>query len=163
MIRHPAAYLKIKPVSEAFLERLVRLPVSPSQSPSKSDQALVSAGDSDEARNADQGSRSPPWEPKILQSPVALELSPTLPSALPRGQYCDERLCRLQIDRWSCVPAANEFAAAVLSNYLENDHLVAGFFDADILRDDLDASYPHLCTPFFFSSLMFLACVNPSL
>ena len=39
MIRHSTAYLKTTPVSAAFLENPVRLPVSPTQSPSRSNRS----------------------------------------------------------------------------------------------------------------------------
>ncbi|KDN63562.1 hypothetical protein CSUB01_09347 [Colletotrichum sublineola] len=55
----------------------------------------------------------------------------------PPPQYCDSRLERLQIRYWTKVPISNELAARLISFYLETDHAVMGFFDADLFLDDL--------------------------
>lgn len=67
------------------------------------------------------------------------------------------------MDFWTSVPVSNDFAAAVISAYLEKDHLLMCAFDADIMLDDLVAPCgirSRLCTPFFVCSLMLVACVG---
>lgn len=146
MVQHPAAYFKITPVTASFLERLVQMSTSPLLSP---------RGGVNESTNASAGKA-----PATNTTPPVQRLAQTRPAALPRGEYCDVRLQQLDMGTWTCVPVENEFAAAVLSNYLENDHLVSGFFDADIVLDDLVNNRTQFCSPFLLSSLLFLACVS---
>lgn len=143
MARHQGVYLKISPVSTSFLERIVQFPASPTASPT-----IASA------------STSTPDDPSTVCQPMsgALSLSQLRPPSPPRGDYCDARLRRLQMDYWTCVPVADDFAAAVLSDYLERDHLILGIFDADVVLDDLVNFNSHFCSPFFVNALMFLAC-----
>ena len=146
MVQHPAAYFKIMPVQVSFLERLVQIPTTLPHSP---------------RYGAKQSTNTTKGENLACSSTSTLpRLAQTRPAALPRGKYCDIRLQQLQMDRWTRVPVENEFAAAVLSNYLENDHLVSGFFDADALLDDLANRRTQFCSSFILSSLMFLACVS---
>ncbi|KAK8076322.1 hypothetical protein PG994_003594 [Apiospora phragmitis] len=72
--------------------------------------------------------------------------------------YIDERLHRLQIDYWTSVPISNDFAATVISSYLEVDHPVYAFFDADLFLHDLVHLEITFCSPFLVSSLLSQAC-----
>lgn len=78
----------------------------------------------------------------------------------PDRQYCDSRLSHLNIGYWTCVPISNEFAACVLSHYLETDHPMFGCVDADLFLSCLaDRTLEH-CSPFLVSALMSFACVS---
>jgi hypothetical protein len=78
----------------------------------------------------------------------------------PDRQYCDSRLTNLTIDYWTCIPISNEFAACVLSHYLETDHPVFACVDADLFLSGLvDHTLEH-CSPFLVSALMSFACVS---
>lgn len=74
---------------------------------------------------------------------------------------CDERLEHIPLSYWTKIPIAGDFAAAALAHYLERDHMIMAFFNADIVLDDLITCRPRFCTPFFVSSLLFVACVSP--
>ncbi|KAK1757131.1 conidial development fluffy [Echria macrotheca] len=76
----------------------------------------------------------------------------------PRAQYCDDRLQRLRIGYWTCVPISNELAAEVISAYLETEHRILGIFDADAILDDLVECRTGRCSALLVSSLLFLAC-----
>jgi hypothetical protein len=78
----------------------------------------------------------------------------------PDRQYCDSRLANLAIDYWTCIPVSNEFAACVLSHYLETDHPIFAFVDADLFLSGLvDRTLEH-CSSFLVSALMAFACVS---
>jgi hypothetical protein len=77
-------------------------------------------------------------------------------------KYCDSRLNDLRVDFWTKVPISNEFAAAAISVYLENEHAILGFFDADLFLTNLIDHSLDYCSPFLVSSLLCLACVSPT-
>lgn len=76
--------------------------------------------------------------------------------------YVDSRLERLNIAYWTKVPITNEFAASVLSLYLETDHPVVALFDADLFLADLVGQRFNFCSPLLVCSLLFWACVSRS-
>lgn len=73
--------------------------------------------------------------------------------------YCDNRLKNLRMEYWTGVPITNEYAAAVISFYLQTDHSFVGLFDADLFLTDLTERRNAFCSPFLVTSLMYLACV----
>ncbi|KAK2009234.1 hypothetical protein LZ32DRAFT_620785 [Colletotrichum eremochloae] len=75
----------------------------------------------------------------------------------PPPQYCDSRLERLQIRYWTKVPISNELAARLISFYLETDHAVMGFFDADLFLDDLLACRQNFCSAFLVAAVLCIA------
>ncbi|KAH7173245.1 uncharacterized protein B0J16DRAFT_310981 [Fusarium flagelliforme] len=72
--------------------------------------------------------------------------------------YCDNRLKNLRMEYWTGVPITNEYAAAVISFYLQTDHSFVGLFDADLFLTDLTEKRNVFCSPFLVTSLMYLAC-----
>jgi hypothetical protein len=74
--------------------------------------------------------------------------------------YCDPRLHQLNIGYWTRIRVTNEFAAAVISLYLEVDHPTHGFFDADLFLDDLVNQRHQFCSKFLVSSLLYYGCVS---
>lgn len=79
------------------------------------------------------------------------------------NDICDSRLHNLHMEHWTTVPISDAYAAAVLSLYLQTDHPVLGTFDVDLVLNDMAAQRPRFCSPFFVNSLMYIACVCPSL
>jgi hypothetical protein len=73
--------------------------------------------------------------------------------------YVDGRLHQLRVDYWTRIPISNEFAARVISSYLQVDHALLGFFDADLFVADLVAQQLRYCSAVLVSSLLFYACV----
>ncbi|KAF6821119.1 C6 transcription factor [Colletotrichum plurivorum] len=108
----------------------------PSETDSQSDQGASQLEVSDPSRNRQQarveGPRSPP-------------------------RYCDSRLERPEIRYWTKVPISNELAATLIPFYLENDHPIMGFFDADLFLDDLAACRQEFCSAFLVVSVLCLA------
>lgn len=86
--------------------------------------------------------------------------TPPVEGPSPPQRLCDHRLHLLQISYWSRVPITNEYAALVISFYLETDHPFLGFFDADLFIQDLVGRRMRHCSAFLVSSLLFLACVS---
>ncbi|KAL8730799.1 MAG: hypothetical protein Q9181_004543 [Wetmoreana brouardii] len=76
--------------------------------------------------------------------------------------YCDSRLNRLQISQWTEVPITNDFAAQVISIFLETDHPIQGLFDADLFLEDLVTASGQFCSSFLVTALLFCACVDLS-
>jgi hypothetical protein len=97
--------------------------------------------------------------PSPLRGARSRGMSPITGPA-PDRQYCDSRLANLAIDYWTSVPISNEFAACVLSHYLETDHPIFACVDADLFLSGLvDRTLEH-CSPFLVSALMAFACVS---
>jgi hypothetical protein len=97
--------------------------------------------------------------PSPLRGTRSRGMSPIAGPA-PDRQYCDSRLANLAIDYWTSVPISNEFAACVLSHYLETDHPIFACVDADLFLSGLvDRTLEH-CSPFLVSALMSFACVS---
>jgi hypothetical protein len=81
-------------------------------------------------------------------------MSPSEPSA-----YCDPRLELLTVSYWTQIPIDNGLAAQTISHFLQTDHPVLGFFDADLFLRDLVGQGSNFCSSFLFHSVMSLACV----
>lgn len=73
--------------------------------------------------------------------------------------YCDSRLEHLSVRYWTRIPIDDGLAARVISHYLEVDHPMLGFFDANLFLRDLVEQGLNFCSSFLFSSVMSLACV----
>ena len=96
--------------------------------------------------------------PPLRNRPLKQDLARTGPSKRP--EYCDERLRHLDITPWTSVPVSNEFAADVISLFLETDHPIQGLFDADLFLNDLVNSLHRFCSRLLVSSLLFVGCVS---
>lgn len=88
--------------------------------------------------------------------------SPYVSGPLPPLKYCDPRLNHLDVQFWTKVAISNEFAASAISHFLETEHAIFGFFDADIFLSDFVDRRLTYCSPFLVSSLLCLACVCTS-
>jgi hypothetical protein len=98
-------------------------------------------------------------------NPHVLRQSPSNEASLrtdedPGYQYVDFRLTHLHVNYWTQIPIGNDFAARVLSHYLESDHPLWGCFDADLFLSDLVDHKLNACSPFLFHALMAHACVS---
>jgi len=58
------------------------------------------------------------------------------------------------------VPISNEYAAFLISQYLDVDHPTLGFFDADLFVQDLVHRRLEFCSPLLVSSLLHWAVVS---
>lgn len=76
------------------------------------------------------------------------------------SKYCDERLDHLRIGYWTSVPIDDDFAASVISYYLEVNHPANGFFDAELFVQDLVEHRSRFCSTFFVHALLAWACVR---
>ena len=78
----------------------------------------------------------------------------------PPPTYCDARLAQLDISTWTTVQIPNDLAASAISLYLQTDHPVLGFFDADVFLDDLVAGRSRFCSKLLVNCLLFWAMVS---
>lgn len=154
--RHGIIYPKMEPISIARLDALVDSTVLDTMPrPTQPDAEAMVLTDS--AIRAPGNSRPRPGFGAPAAS-AAIDVSG--PSS--NGKYCDPRLNRLKIGFWTGVPIPDELAAAVLSFYLENDHPLLAFFDADLFLDDLVEQRLTFCSALLVSSLLYLSCVGIS-
>ncbi|KAK7571424.1 hypothetical protein V3481_018638 [Fusarium oxysporum f. sp. vasinfectum] len=73
-------------------------------------------------------------------------------------KYCDSCLERLQIGYWTKIPISDDFAASLISFYINNDHKIMGFFDADLFLGDLVERRQRFCSSFLVSVVLYMAC-----
>ncbi|KAG7423470.1 Conidial development protein fluffy [Fusarium oxysporum f. sp. raphani] len=73
-------------------------------------------------------------------------------------KYCDSRLERLQIGYWTNIPISVDFVATLISFYINNDHKIMGFFDADLFLEDLVECRQRFCSSFLVSVVLCMAC-----
>ncbi|KAI0143121.1 hypothetical protein GGR57DRAFT_508186 [Xylariaceae sp. FL1272] len=86
------------------------------------------------------------------QTPPPTSTTPTIP-------YCDARLAQLDITFWTQVPIGNEAAAMIISSFLQTNHPVWGYIDADLSVIDLVDKKLRFCTPFLVNALLTYICV----
>jgi len=86
---------------------------------------------------------------------VAVTTGPQL-----KDKYCDPRLALLKIKFWSTVPVSDEYAASVISFYLETDHAIYGLFDADLFVADLIGGQMRFCSAFLVNCLLAFTLVS---
>lgn len=73
---------------------------------------------------------------------------------------CDPRLQRLDISHWTKVPIATDYAAAVISHYLQTDHPAVALFDAGLFVGDLVGKRTSYCSRFLVNALLAYAMVR---
>ena len=74
--------------------------------------------------------------------------------------YVDPRLAKLNPSFWTAVPIQSAHAATLISHYLEIDHPLLGFFDADLFVRDLVDQRIEFCSSLLVSAVLFWACVR---
>jgi hypothetical protein len=75
-------------------------------------------------------------------------------------QYCDVRLKRLKIAFWTEINLSNEYAASVISFYLETIHPILATFDTELFLADLIDRRERFCSPFLVNALLYNALVS---
>ncbi|KAI8626067.1 hypothetical protein F5Y19DRAFT_447828 [Xylariaceae sp. FL1651] len=73
-------------------------------------------------------------------------------------KYCDERLRSLQVAFWTDIKVSNDFAARVISLYIQTDHPLLGLFDTHLLVTDLVDQRTAFCSRLLFHALMYIGC-----
>lgn len=155
MARHQLAYSVLMPLN------LTSMPLSPVGEAILSNQASSYI----ENRSLAKHSRIPKTSGHKITLEVSgayIENDAAMVQRPPASKFCDCRLHKLQINVWTNVPITNNYAAAVLSLFLQTNHAILGQFDADLFLTDLVGKRARFCSPFLISSLMFLACVRLS-
>ncbi|KAF9691989.1 hypothetical protein EKO04_009947 [Ascochyta lentis] len=97
----------------------------------------------------------------LIREPISdanTSSSNTSPPPLESHTYCDPRLERLSVKYWTRIPIDDRLAARALSHFIQVDHPILGFFDADLFLRDLVEQRLNFCSSFLFSSLMSFAC-----
>lgn len=97
--------------------------------------------------------------PSALSGRPDRRISP-LQGPLRARVYCDARLKHLEIAYWTKVPVSDEFAASMISVYLENEHPLVGAFDTETFLDDLVTPGLQFCSSFLVNSVLSLASVS---
>lgn len=75
-------------------------------------------------------------------------------------QTIDPLLEDLRIKYWTTVDVSDDFAASVISMYLEHDHPILGLFDARLFVTDLIERKHEHCSSFLVASLLAFASVR---
>lgn len=73
---------------------------------------------------------------------------------------CDDRLASLDITFWTTVPISSDFAARIISLYLQTDHPLLGTFDPDSFVSDLVENETTSCSSFVVNALLYWGCVS---
>jgi hypothetical protein len=71
---------------------------------------------------------------------------------------CDDRLASLDLTFWTQVPISNDFAARIISLYLQIDHPLLGTFDPDSFISDLVSHQTTSCSPLVVNALLYWGC-----
>ncbi|KAL6895008.1 hypothetical protein GGI43DRAFT_386147 [Trichoderma evansii] len=87
-----------------------------------------------------------------IESPSNLNTLRSGPS--PPRPLSDDRLRRIDINKWTDVNVPNQIAIDALSFYLEVDYPVLPMFDADLFSEDLINQRSNYCSHLLVSSLM---------
>ncbi|KAI1843691.1 hypothetical protein JX266_010137 [Neoarthrinium moseri] len=154
MVRNPNSYPTLRPISEAALEesnllRPVNLARYDSHEQSSVSDFLpdLGGGSLTDTSGADADSAV-----KLLRKSPMDGIPPQL------TRYCDGRLADLRIEYWTRVPIPNNFAASILSLYLETDHPLLGLFDPDKFIGDLVNRRERFCSSFLVASVLYWGC-----
>lgn len=73
---------------------------------------------------------------------------------------CDARLQRLDISHWTDVSIASDYAAAVISHFLQTEHPTIALFDSDLFVSDLVSKREKFCSRFLVNALLAYAIVR---
>lgn len=76
------------------------------------------------------------------------------------NKYCDPLLSQLNISYWTKVDITNEYAASLISLFLEREHPFTGFFDADLFLQDLVRCRSRFCSAFLVNSILYYTSVG---
>ena len=95
-------------------------------------------------------------------SPSSLGVARVFPThkSTEAPRHYEDCLRSLKISYWTGAPISDVLAAKAILLYLENEHPILGFFDADPFLSDLVNCRPDFCSRFLVTSLLYLACVG---
>ncbi|KAK0384054.1 hypothetical protein NLU13_8143 [Sarocladium strictum] len=144
MIRHPIAYPPLFPLEVASL------PLNSLFRPSR---ILVTRQDS-ESPDLDHASADQP-SPNQCSTEVKIHFFPPRP-------LVREELQHLQICNWTNVHVTNDFAARMLSLYIETDYHNLPMLNLDLFLDDLINNKPYFCSRLLVNSLFSWVCQSYS-
>ncbi|KAH7323185.1 hypothetical protein B0I35DRAFT_477067 [Stachybotrys elegans] len=91
--------------------------------------------------------------------PPAQDAEVPPPGPAKPGEYIDQRLRHLTIDYWTRVPVSNDFAAAIISTYLQIELPIYGWFDPGLFIGSLVKCDLTFCSSFLVSAFMLTACI----
>jgi hypothetical protein len=74
--------------------------------------------------------------------------------------YCDSRLKDIDFGYWTTVPVSDDFAASLISLFLENEYGIVAIFDVETFLTDIVARRFDFCSSFLVNSLLCLASVS---
>jgi hypothetical protein len=99
-----------------------------------------------------------PGSPHSPLLDIGVAYRPIGPS--PTNSYCDRRLEWLNIGFWTDVDLTDDYAASLISLYLEKFHPVFPWFDADLFLTDLVECNQRFCSTFLVNAVLFNAAVS---
>jgi hypothetical protein len=156
-LSYPIAYPKFRPISITALQTssLLRPRKDNAETANleETHQPTQTGGSSGEC-GKDHGSKSGSTVGALCSSDSERQQS------TPMAEFCHRRLQNLNISRWTNVPVSNDFAARIITLYLETDHPLLGIFDPCLFIDDLVNGATSYCSSFLVNTLMFLGCVS---
>jgi hypothetical protein len=138
-MRHPNAYPSLRPIANVDF-RLVGFTPSPNK-------ALGQAG------VIAPGSLARWTPPGKSQTIDPTQLFHARSSSLTE-KYIDDRLAMVHFSQWTNVPVSDEFAAKVVSLYLEVFHPFLGLFDADLFLDSLISGETRFCSRLMVNAVL---------
>jgi hypothetical protein len=71
----------------------------------------------------------------------------------------DPRLANAKVSRWTTVQIGDADARRLIGHFLETDHPIIGFFDADLFLEDLSTYSHDFCSEFLVTCILFWSCV----
>jgi len=71
----------------------------------------------------------------------------------------DPRLANAKISRWTTVQIGDADARRLIGHFLETDHPIIGFFDADLFLEDLSTHSHNFCSDFLVTCILYWSCV----
>ncbi|ORY64515.1 uncharacterized protein BCR38DRAFT_435341 [Pseudomassariella vexata] len=153
--RNHVSYPRLPPIPALLSESVLLQPVRSAPIHSKDQQDMAdSISRSQPEPDGTDTAESSGFHPRTVANPFRIRATPDdLPAS-----YCDERLTLLDISYWTDVVVADEFAARVISLYLETDHPLLGFFDPDLFITDLVSKQHRFCSRFLVHALLYWGC-----
>ncbi|KAM0713464.1 hypothetical protein Q7P37_010426 [Cladosporium fusiforme] len=80
----------------------------------------------------------------------------------PHPLASDHRFAQLRTDRWTEVQLPRGDAIRLIMYFLENDHPVLGFFDAELFVHDLVTGCREFCSSFLVNCVLYWSCISCS-
>lgn len=91
---------------------------------------------------------------------MKLDLSASDSGKKLKAYLCDPRLQKLDISYWTDVPITSNYAAAVISHYLQTEHPSMALFDSGLFVGDLVGKRERFCSRLLVNALLAYAIVR---